>query len=288
MKPVNRIVFPVDFSERCRGAAHFVAAMAGRFETSLTLLHVVEPAHYVYGSPEFGGSALDNFQIRRLADSRIDLDNFLEKELRPFNPARVLVEGDAAHRIVEYAGENGADLIMMPTHGFGPFRRFLLGSVTAKILHDSHCPVWTGVHMEEAPPLEAIRCRAVVCAVDLGPHSDAPVLWAAKLAEEYLAPLTLVHATPVVEGRPAMYLDAELREGLEFEARRLLTGIRDRLGVTADICVHGGEPADVVRSAAEKHGADIVVIGRGTAGIGRLRAHGYSIIRHSPCPVVSV
>jgi len=40
---------------------------------------------------------------------------------------------------------------MMPTHGLGGFRRFLLGSVTAKVLHDADCPVWTGVHLERAP-----------------------------------------------------------------------------------------------------------------------------------------
>ncbi len=45
----------------------------------------------------------------------------------------------------------------MPTHGYGPFRRFILGSVTAKVLHDADCPVWTGVHLEEAPPIERSR-----------------------------------------------------------------------------------------------------------------------------------
>ena len=39
----------------------------------------------------------------------------------------------------------------MPTHGYGPFRRFILGSNTAKVLHDADCPVWTGVHVEEIP-----------------------------------------------------------------------------------------------------------------------------------------
>ena len=36
----------------------------------------------------------------------------------------------------------------MPTHGFGPLRRFLLGSVAAKVLHDAQCPVWTSVHTD--------------------------------------------------------------------------------------------------------------------------------------------
>ena len=34
---------------------------------------------------------------------------------------------------------------MMPTHGCGPLRRFLLGSVTAKVLHDVSTAVWTGL-----------------------------------------------------------------------------------------------------------------------------------------------
>jgi len=33
---------------------------------------------------------------------------------------------------------------MLPTHGRTPLRRFLLGSVTAKVLHDRTVPVWTG------------------------------------------------------------------------------------------------------------------------------------------------
>ena len=67
------------------------------------------------------------------------------------------------------------DLIVMPTHGYGPFRRFILGSVTAKVLHDADCPVMTGVHLEEAPPIDTIAFRHVLVAVDLGPQS-APAL----------------------------------------------------------------------------------------------------------------
>jgi hypothetical protein len=55
-------------------------------------------------------------------------------------------EGDPASIITEYAARNRVDLIMMPTHGYGTFRSLLLGSVTAKVLHDAECPVWTGVH----------------------------------------------------------------------------------------------------------------------------------------------
>ena len=65
---------------------------------------------------------------------------------------------------------------------------------------------------------------------------------------------------------------------------------RRQVNIPAHICVGGGDPAAVVHAAAEEHAADLVVIGRGAVadGAGRLRTHSYSIIRQSPCPVVSV
>ena len=43
----------------------------------------------------------------------------------------------------ETARDEKVDLIVMSTHGHGVLYRFLLGSVAAKVLHDSDCPVWT-------------------------------------------------------------------------------------------------------------------------------------------------
>jgi nucleotide-binding universal stress UspA family protein len=179
---------------------------------------------------------------------------------------------------------------MMPSHGFGPFRRFILGSVTAKVLHDAECPVWTGVHMENAPPLEQIDWKNIVCAIDLGPHADRTLSWAAHLVRDSAAKITVVHATPAVESRPAKYLDTEVFAEMQKQAREEIEHLLERTGVHAQICLEGGDPASVVRNAAIGHDADLLVIGRGSAagGLGRLRTHAYSIIRQSPCPVVSV
>ncbi len=56
----------------------------------------------------------------------------------------------------------------MSTRGEGAFFRFLLGSVTAKVLHEIHCPVWTGAHLEEEPVGE-FSIRNVLGSVDLSP-----------------------------------------------------------------------------------------------------------------------
>ena len=50
-----------------------------------------------------------------------------------------------------------------------PVRRFLLGSVTAKVLHNCGCPVWTAAH-PEGEAADKFESRNVLCAVDFGPH----------------------------------------------------------------------------------------------------------------------
>jgi nucleotide-binding universal stress UspA family protein len=183
-----------------------------------------------------------------------------------------VVEGDPAQTIVKAAHET-AGLIMIPTHGYGPFRRFILGSTAAKVLHDADCPVWTGVHLESAPDAAAPQ-RRVLCAVDLGPQSSKTLFWAASLALQFGAPLTLLHVTLGAPG-PA-----------RVELERLLSFVN----ADAELCAESGNPAAAICAAAERTQADVLVIGRGSAAgiFGRLRANAYSIIRQSPCPVVSV
>jgi nucleotide-binding universal stress UspA family protein len=42
MSALQKILFPVDFSERCAGAARYVEALAGRFQAEILLLHAVD------------------------------------------------------------------------------------------------------------------------------------------------------------------------------------------------------------------------------------------------------
>jgi len=95
---------------------------------------------------------------------------------------------------------------VMPTHGYGPFRRFILGSVTAKVLHDAECPVWTGVHLE-ASSTQTVHFRQVTVALDLGPQSERTLMWASRFAKDSGAKLALVHAMPAFDGQAGEYFD---------------------------------------------------------------------------------
>jgi nucleotide-binding universal stress UspA family protein len=51
------------------------------------------------------------------------------------------VEGDAASMIVDTAIDEEVDLIVMSTHGWSGFKKWMLGSVTERVLHSGSCPV---------------------------------------------------------------------------------------------------------------------------------------------------
>jgi nucleotide-binding universal stress UspA family protein len=255
MFQIKRILFPVDFSDKARKASVYAGAMAARFDAELILIHIVEPPTYNASLAESHGSHWEHFafsgnhlHIRRLTE-----------------------HGDeAAPKIIQCAKVHHADLIIMPTHGLGMYRRLILGSTTAKVLHDADCPVWTSAHLENVSPRENIG--RICCAVDLKPHSAKVLEWAHHLATAFGAELTLVHV------------------GLSSGTMRAIEDLQAAAGSQAAVRVEDGDAAKTVTRVSSELGADLLVIGRGAeAGIiGRLEATAYSIIRLSHCPVVSV
>jgi nucleotide-binding universal stress UspA family protein len=285
-----RILLPVDFSERSIGAARYAEALAEHYNSEVTMLHVVPPPHYEFSAIEAGGAMLGELYSNRTAALKKELETYLREELPGLKASRLLLEGDPARTIVDYAHEHGMNLIVLPTHGYGPFRRFILGSVTAKVLHDADCPVWTGVHLEQAPPVDKIHFRTVMVALDLADHSDKTLSWATQFACNQKARLVVVHATPSLEGRTGEYFDPNWRTHLATQANERITDLQTAVGSKAEVVIEAGDVPHVVCDAAIDSEADLLVIGRGSAAgiFGRLRANAYSIIRQSPCPVASV
>jgi nucleotide-binding universal stress UspA family protein len=285
MPRYDRILFPVDFSDRCRGAANYVEAFARRFRSEVTLLHVVESHIGQAGDLAFGASAALQ-EEDRLALAGDMLRDFRLSDDIPVH--RLLERGDPATTIIRLAQEQQTDLIMMPTHGYGGFRRFLLGSVTAKVLHDAACPVWTGVHMDDVPEAKSLVITRVMCAVDLREASGSVLNAALELAASFGADAAIAHAVPGSDAIPERLLDAELRTHLQAQAREQIHSLLPA-GVPATVLVEAGEVAPALEAVARNYGADLLVIGRGQhRGFGRLRTHSYSIIRQSPCPVLSI
>jgi nucleotide-binding universal stress UspA family protein len=302
MPSFKHILFPVDFSQQSCGIAPYVVCMASRYAAHVTMLHAIElsvppyPGWPAYGpmvdvpTTEYMREQWEQARQAMVEDANQRIDSFLRSEFQSIATTRLVRQADPAEVIAEYAEKENVDLIMMPTHGYGPFRRFLLGSVTAKVLHDAKCPVWTSAHAPESPAPPA-GYRNALCAVDLTPKSLPLIQWSAGFASDHAAALKLVHAIPAAEPRTGLDIEGDrFRAFLLHSAREELAKLQKEAGTRFDTVLEGGDVARVVRRAAEENHADLVVIGRGVIQerFGRMRTHVYSVIREAPCPVISV
>jgi nucleotide-binding universal stress UspA family protein len=290
MLSLPKIIAPVDFSERSPGAARYAGRMACHFRSELTLLHVLDSSAYDLNTYEFSGPIIGGAVEDQRRQAEAILTNFLPGEFQNMNVRRVVLSGDPAGKIVDFAHSERASLIVIPTHGYGPFRRFILGSVAAKILHDADCPVFTGVHIPDTSPDDLRSFRKILCAVDFCPQSEKALKWASDFADEFQADLTVAHITPSLEGRTE-YFDPTWRECLAQSAREKIEEMLKSAGSNGTVFIDDSNNVPLaVSAAAAKLEADLVVIGRAASGgvLGRLRTNAYSIIRQTHCPVVSV
>jgi len=287
MSQLKHILFPVDFSEPCRIFAPVVRTVACRAGARVTMLNTLELPSGYYSNPYAILTFTDILQSMR--HERADFLNFLRDDFASLPPvSRISKHGDIAQTIVDYARHRDVDLIMLPTHGVGLFRRLLLGSVTAKVLHDAECPIWTSAHSTEISHAE--RLRKVLCAVNLRDESVDVMRYAAWLARMYGTQLRFINVLAVGESWTVRSFEAQFVARMELEARAQMAEVQARAGTPGDATVRSGEIARCVRREAMEWEADLIVIGRGVIGepFGRLRTETYNIIRESSCSVVSV
>ena len=289
MSIFRNILFPVDFSDRCAQTARSVAEIARQFEGGVTLIHAIGDYDGLY-TPDAPSPDAWIAWLRENAAAR--LQSFGSPCLDDFVVARRVENGDPAWAIANYAARHGIDLITMPTHGRGIFRRFLLGSVTARVLHDSPTPVWTTVHTASPGP-GMDRIRNIVCATDLSGASHHVMKTAGRIARDSGASLHFVYAIPAPVTLAAGGTEAcspHAVQAIQDIARARIEEAQEEAGVEVDTHVEPGFVLPVVSKAIAKHHADLLVIGRGhlQETLGGWRTDIGLLIRESDCPVLSV
>jgi len=288
----RHILFPTDFSDRCKAFRPLVQFVARQFNARLTVLHVVP----VISGGQYGDLAgvfptMGDFAAVEERMSKLLGDFFPDHDLGGIPEVnREVSLGDPAVVIADYASNHQADLIMMPTHGYGRFRSLLMGSVASKVLHDAECPVWTAAHGESPEAMSHLGVKNIIAAVDLAEGQVDVIGIAGDLARKFGAAVTLVHAVPAAEHVPGDTGGAEFGGFLVRTAWEHIGRLQAKAGTSFDVRVEPGSVPRIIGQAAIGTKADLVVLGRGVihAPFGRLRSKSYKIIRESPCPVLSL
>lgn len=275
---IRKILFPVDFSLTCVGMAAYVKQAAEIFSAEVTLMHVCDlESHngfelYVRTPNEI---SQEHWEV-----GRNKLESFLTSQFPKETCSRVLLAGEASSVIAATAKQTNSDLIIMPTHA-GRFRRMLLGSTTAKVLDAADCPVLTAEHAATIAP-RPVEHKTWLCGIELTSDAERVLRLANNAALQAGAKLSLVHVIPTSRV-------GNMTADEQF-ARHSISVLQKNLRSDARVVILHGAIKEQLLNAAHELCADLVVIGRKlrTDAFGRVRDLSYSIIRDSPCPVVSV
>ncbi|HUG36685.1 MAG TPA: universal stress protein [Candidatus Limnocylindrales bacterium] len=137
------ILYATDFSAASRPALAMAVELARQARARLLVLHVMTPASPFVAREERPASWLE-----LQAWARRDARRHLAATVATAGRARIrvegtLVEGVPAESILRLARRQGADLIVIGTHGRSGVGRFLMGSVAARVVQFAHCSVLT-------------------------------------------------------------------------------------------------------------------------------------------------
>ncbi len=287
----RQILCPIDFSDCSRHALDHAVAIARWYGGTVTALHVVHPIPYA--DPLMASAIV--FTAEDLERIRHELVQFVSDEVGRTPISTALVQANAVSGILGEAAELPADLIVLGTHGRGGFERLMLGSVTERILRKAACPVLTvPPRAADAVPAGPVAFKKILCAVDFSPASEKALAYAASLASESGAALTLVHVVeplpiyePVIAGGSGFFNYEELAT----EATRArLHEIAPRESRVREVVSTGRPYREILRHARED-GSDLIVIGVHGRAVDRIGFFGSTtnhIVREAACPVLSL
>jgi len=134
----DRILVPTDGSDPAMAATEHALAIAERFGATVHALYVVDTDGIAHEAPELGLDVLRG-ALREEGEAATGTVE-MRAEARGVDVTAAVVEGIAEDAIVDYADDHGIDLIVMGTHGRHGVDRYLVGSVTERVVRRTDVP----------------------------------------------------------------------------------------------------------------------------------------------------
>lgn len=147
MRQVQKILFPIDLSEKFEALLPWVAAFVHKFDATLYVLYVAQDLRSISFIPHVN---LDQLQAEALKAAEQKMAAAKQEFFQDFKKLETrVVMGSPAEKILEFAKKEGIDLIIMGTHARRGLEAKIFGSVCQKVARDADVPVVT-IHPEKA------------------------------------------------------------------------------------------------------------------------------------------
>lgn len=137
----NRVLVPLDGSIEAEQAVFCISEIAAKLKMEVILFQVLARGYPVVSTAGGGGYGLVMYSEQQIESDKVFTQNYLDRIGAQLKLQGVIVKteirfGNAAEEIIKYAEELSVDLVAMSTHGRSGIRRWVLGSVAEKVLHE--------------------------------------------------------------------------------------------------------------------------------------------------------
>lgn len=309
-KLLMRILIAVDGSRDSKAAVRFLSGLGLPARTEILILHVYENRAGGIASPLLGRSPqIQQWRVVLHQEAEERARSLVDAVRRQFGGRglrirTLLAEGQAVPAILEVLDQHRFDLVVLGTRGLSGIERFLLGSVSEHVLTHGSCSVLVVRGFHPRGNLRQTKRLRVLLATDGSPHARAAVALLGRFGLPRSAAVLLLHVVKMDDYVASRLLAAgrsdllKLADKLRLARKQAGTRVLElaqrtlkRHGVTADVLLKEGDPAETILHAAERLRTDLVVMGsRGLTGMRRLLLGSVShkVARHSPCSVLVV
>ena len=277
------VLCPTDFSEMATLALNYGKMISTGFKARMLVLfadHFEPPPYFTPGQ--------ENKLIKSMERSRkaatVHLARYIKENLGEETQMEALVIDDRPDRaILKTAETRNADLIVMGTQGRSGWSRFMLGSVTERILREIDRPV-LAVRFKESEGVTApVFIKKILCPVNYTELAHFALDHAVAVAECFRADLTVLHVIESPSGE----------ESEQAAHKTLCTWIPEEMRPRCNLreIIRRGGAAEQIIETALSLGCDLIVIGAqhkrfsDTTVIGTTTSR---VTQHAPCPVLVI
>ena len=307
----SKVIVPLDGSDLSEQALPYARLLAKSLGAPIELVHAYDTLPpSLLGSPRPDVIAsLDEGARQSALASMMSQRQRLESDGLSVN--LTAQRGNAADVIVAVAGAEPTALVVMSTHGRSGISRWVMGSVTDKVLHTTANPMLIVRANVLGPPSPESSLQTVVVPLDGSALSELSIPHAISVAGALSAGITLLRITPteddyrrqinMVTPEMGAILDIHLANPAEMTAAdaadtsAYLDDVRNRMridhahGVATERQVNDNVAQTIIDRATEQPSL-VVMTTHGRSGVGRMVLGSVTdrVIRHSNLPVLVI
>jgi nucleotide-binding universal stress UspA family protein len=257
------VLCPIDFSDGCRGALRYAAAIAEHLQSDLVVATFNDPLLNDADAMTEGHGHLAQLTGREL--ERFYRETFADGPPPLVRPCFESAVGNPALEILALAARTRAGLIVMSSRGASGVRKMFFGSTAERVLRETTVPVLVTPDSGPAHVIDVARLlRLVLVPVDLSEASAGQARAAQAVAGAAGARLLLLHVVePVPPHRPHLRMMSSIASERRDRGERGLISLLDAVGpdARAEALVALGEPSEEIAKVAHDRGAGLIVIG---------------------------